>query len=193
MRFEESHSAEGAARAKKLETKQRILGKMPLFTRLSKRELLRVMQIADVVSYRDGEYIIREGQVGDELFVVLSGQVKVSAKDMYLTTLGSGDHLGELALLRNNPRNMTATSDGPSELVRFRRHDFFEILRTEPDLSVKLLWQFLGVIADRLDQTTTDLGKAREQLETEDMTEEVFLAVSLSPSTTQRQPKDPHA
>ena len=69
---------------------------------------------------------------------------------------------------------MTATSDGPSELVRFRRHDFFDILRTEPELSVKLLWQFLGVIADRLDQTTTDLGKAREQLDTEDMTEEVF-------------------
>jgi len=174
VRLEGGHDGEAAARAKKLETKQRILGKMPLFTRLSKRELLRVMQIADVVSYRDGEYIVREGQVGDELFVVLSGQVKVSAKDVYLTTLGAGDHLGELALLRNAPRNMTATSDGPSELVRFRRHDFFDILRTEPELSVKLLWQFLGVIADRLDQTTTDLGKAREQLDTEDMTEEVF-------------------
>jgi serine/threonine protein phosphatase PrpC len=175
VRLEENAGSEGLARAKKLETKQRILAKMPLFTRLSKRELLRVMQIADVVSFRDGEYILREGQVGDELFVVLGGQVKVSAKDMYVTTLGAGDHLGELALLRNNPRNMTATSDGPSELVRFRRHDFFEILRTEPELSVKLLWQFLGVIADRLDQTTSDLGKAREQLESEDLTEEVFL------------------
>jgi PPM family protein phosphatase len=165
---------DGLARAKRLETKQRLLSKMPLFVRLSKRELLRVMQIAEVVSYQDGEYILREGQVGDELFVVLGGQVRVSAKEMYLTTLGAGDHLGELALLRDAPRGMTATSDGQSELVRFRRHDFFDLLRSEPELSVKLLWQFLGVIADRLDQTTHDLGKAREQLEAEDMTEEVF-------------------
>lgn len=167
-------AADGLARAKRLENKHRLLAKMPLFVRLSKRELLRVMQIAEVVNYRDGEYIVREGQVGDELFVVLGGQVRVSAKEMYLTTLGAGDHLGELALLRDAPRGMTATSDGQSELVRFRRHDFFDLLRSEPELSVKLLWQFLGIVADRLDQTTQDLGKAREQLEAEDITEEVF-------------------
>ena len=180
VRLEASPGDVGEGRAEKLETKRRILAKMPLFVRLSKRELLRIMQIAEVVAFQDGEYILREGQVGDELFVVLSGQVRVSCKETYLTTLGPGDHLGELALLRSAPRGMTATSDGPSELVRFRRHDFFEILRTEPELSVKLLWQFLGVVADRLDQTTLDLGKAREQLELEDITDDVFLPPPFS-------------
>jgi hypothetical protein len=54
------------------------------------------------------------------------------------------------------------------------RKDFFEILRTEHRLAVKLLWQFTGVLANRLAETTRNLGIAREELVGEDITCEVF-------------------
>ena len=61
-----------------------------------------------------------------------------------------------------------------SELIALRRSDFFEILRKEHEMAVKLLWQFLGVLADRLDQTSKDLAGAREELAAEDITDAIF-------------------
>ena len=55
-----------------------------------------------------------------------------------------------------------------------RRTEFFEILRKEHQLAVKLLWQFLGVLADRLADTSRELGAAKEELLAEDITNEIF-------------------
>jgi CRP-like cAMP-binding protein len=66
------------------------------------------------------------------------------------------------------------TASEPSELIVLHRSDFFEILRKEAELAVKLLWQFLGVLADRLDQTSRDLSSAREELNAEDITDAIF-------------------
>ncbi len=62
----------------------------------------------------------------------------------------------------------------PTEIIAIRRADFFEILRKEHELAVKLLWQFLGVLADRLEQTSRDLSSARQELAAEDITDAIF-------------------
>ena len=69
---------EDAVRAKRLALKRDVLAKMPLFSRLSEREILRVMQSVEVREFVDAEVVISEGDKGDELFIVLDGQVKVS-------------------------------------------------------------------------------------------------------------------
>ena len=60
-----------------------------------------------------------------------------------------------------------------SELIAIRRQDFFAILRKEYELAGKLLWRCLGVLADRLDQTSRDLSTAKEELAAEDISEAV--------------------
>jgi len=55
-----------------------------------------------------------------------------------------------------------------------RREDFFEILRKEHQLAVKLLWQFTGVLADRLAETSRALGSVKEELAAEDVTAEMW-------------------
>jgi CRP-like cAMP-binding protein len=79
-----------------------------------------------------------------------------------------------MALVRSQPRSATVLSDGTSELMVIRRADFFEILRKEHQLAVKLLWQFLGALADRLAETSRELGAAKEELAAEDITAEIF-------------------
>lgn len=161
-------------RASKLALKREVLKGMPLFSSLTDREVLRVMQMAEVRGYEPGQVVIREGDRGDELFIVLSGTVGVTKGDAVLTTLGRGQHFGEMALIRRVPRSATVTSQDRSEVLVIRRADFFEILRTEHEMAVKLLWQFLGVLAERLDQTSRDLRTAREVIEAEDVTAEIF-------------------
>ncbi|MBX3186261.1 MAG: Stp1/IreP family PP2C-type Ser/Thr phosphatase [Labilithrix sp.] len=164
-------------RAKRLALKREVLGRMPLFARLSDRELLRVMQSVEVRSYDDGQVVIREGDKGDELFIVLSGKVNVSRGGETLTRLGAGEHFGEMALIRAVPRSATVSSDGGAELIVIRRTDFFELLRTEHEIAVKMLWQFLGVLADRLDQTSSELRHAKQELHADDITEDVTVEI----------------
>ncbi len=170
--------ASGAAddqRAQRLALKREVLARVPLFERLEERELLRLMQVVDARVYEDGQAIIREGERGDELFVVLSGTVDILRGGAKLTSLGVGEHFGEMALIRALPRSATATPSGTAELLVIRRADFFEILRTEHEAAVKMLWQFVGVLANRLDATSSELRHAKEELEAEDITQDLFV------------------
>jgi len=166
--------ADDAARARRLALKRDVLANMPLFARLTERELLRVMQSVEVRAFADGATVIREGDKGDELFIVLEGKVRVSRGEQTLTHLGPGEHVGEMALIRSVPRSATVTAVGNAELIAIRRADFFEILRKEHEVAVKMLWQFLGVLADRLDQTNSQLHSAKRELAAEDITADIF-------------------
>jgi PPM family protein phosphatase len=165
---------EDSARAKRLALKRDVLVKMPLFSRLNERELLRIMQVAEVRAFAPGDTVVREGDRGDELFIVLSGHVQCVRNETVLTEFDQGEHFGEMALIRAMPRSATITATEASELIALHRADFFEILRKEHELAVKLLWQFLGVLADRLDQTSRDLSNAKTELLAEDISAEIF-------------------
>ena len=110
----------------KLALKREVLANMPLFSRLSEREMLRVMQVAEVRAFDAGDMVIKEGDRGDELFTVLSGQVRVSRGDTVLTTFGSGEHFGEMALIRSVPRSATVHAEGG---LRAHRHPPRRFLR----------------------------------------------------------------
>ena len=173
--------AKDSVRARRLALKRDVLVKMPLFSRLQERELLRIMQVAEVLAFDPGQTVFTEGDRGDELFIVLSGRVEISRMSSVLNDAGPGDHIGEMALIRSMPRSATVTAVEASELIALRRNDFFEILRKEHEMAVKLLWQFLGVLADRLDQTSKDLAGAREELAAEDITDAIFPENEVEP------------
>ncbi|HEX2736329.1 MAG TPA: cyclic nucleotide-binding domain-containing protein [Polyangiaceae bacterium] len=163
-------------RLQEIEHKKQVLGQMPLFRQLDDVELRRVLQVTETQRYEEGQAIITEGQRGESLYIVLSGTVRVLRGEAVVKTLTVGEHFGEMALIRNQPRSASVISTGNSEMLVMHRAEFFEILRTQPRIAVKLLWQFTGVLADRLAETTRDLGNAlAEELEPEDITEELFM------------------
>jgi serine/threonine protein phosphatase PrpC len=163
------------ARARRVALKREVLANMRLFAHLTERELLRVLQAVEVRPYQPGQLVIDEGAKGDELFVVLSGRVCVMRGDDILSSLGEGEHFGEMALIRSAPRSATVRAEAEgAELIVIRRADFFEILRKEHELAVKLLWQFLGVFADRLEKTTAHLHTARQELLAEDLSSDIL-------------------
>src|SRR6185503_377074 len=77
--------AEDSMRARRLALKRDVLVKMPLFSRLQERELLRIMQVAEVRAFEEGQVVFQEGERGDELFIVLSGSVQVSRGEAVLS------------------------------------------------------------------------------------------------------------
>jgi serine/threonine protein phosphatase PrpC len=162
-------------RAEELALKLEVLKGMPLFRYLTYTELVRVMNIAEVKWYEAGDTLITEGQPGEEMFVILSGKVRLNKNGTDITALGKGAHFGEMALVDRGPRSASALAEETSRLLLIRRQDFYEIIKKEPSLSVKLLWSFVQVLAERLRKTTADLSGARLAERAEDLSDDVFV------------------
>jgi CRP-like cAMP-binding protein len=79
-----------------------------------------------------------------------------------------------MALVDRTPRSVTATAEEPSRLLVLGRPEFYEIIRKDPPLSVKLLWSFVQVLTERLRKTTADLSGARQEAEAADLTDDVL-------------------
>ncbi len=141
-----------------------VLHRMQLFRYLSYQELVRVLNITQVRVFRVGEQLVAEGEDGHEMFIVLTGQVKVHSGPTVIVRLGQGQHFGEMALIDVAPRSASVTAEEEATCLVIGRRDFFDIVRKDHDVAVKLLWSFLGVLSQRLRSTSRELGEAREAL-----------------------------
>lgn len=130
---------------------------LPLFRYLDRRQILRVLNLTTVVGYSPGESLLEEGDDSDAMYVVLSGRVAVRKGGERVTTLGPGAHVGELALIDRAPRSATVRALEPSRVLVLERVQLYELVKHEPELSVRLLWSFAESFAERLRTTTANL------------------------------------
>lgn len=145
------------------------LQKATLFKYLNYQELVRVVNVTETRRFVVGERIFTAGDVGEELFIVLTGRVRVHHGDSVLVELGPGEHFGEMALVDREPRSASVTAVEDTQLLLMKRGDFLGLVKHERDVAVKLLWQFLGVLTARLRNTSRELGAAKEQLSGDDL------------------------
>jgi len=73
-------------------------------------QLQDVAQLAERVQVGAGEVLAREGRIGREFFLILTGSVTVTQQGRWMNTLGAGDFFGELAAMDPGPRNATVTA-----------------------------------------------------------------------------------
>ena len=161
-------------RSKELNLKIEVLKGMPIFRYLNYKELVRVMNITEVRFYKEGEQIIKEDSPGEELFILLDGAVRLHKGETFITTLKRGDHFGEMALVDRAPRSASASAESQARLLTIKRKEFYEIIKNESKLSVKLLWSFLQVLTQRLRKTTAELSGARFEASLPDLTEDAL-------------------
>jgi CRP-like cAMP-binding protein len=112
-----------------------LLGKIPLFAGISTEQLLAVSEIAEDVEFSSGEEVFRKGSMGQHLYVLVKGEVKVLSGDLHLATLKAGECFGELALLDHSTRTATIRALGPITCLKLARTDFEDLLDVSPDLS----------------------------------------------------------
>jgi serine/threonine protein phosphatase PrpC len=149
---------------------------MPLFKFLAYPELVKIINITQMVEVNPNDTIIKEGEQGDELYIVLTGTVRVHKGDTNIVDLKNGAHFGEMALIDTAVRSADVTAKEHTKLLKISRQDFFQVIRNEPPLATKLLWSFLQVLSDRLRTTSEDLSDAREEsvLNADTLTQELF-------------------
>ncbi len=121
------------------EDKAEALGKIPLLSGLSKKQLLEVARHADELTVPGGDVLTREGEIGREAFLVARGSVTVRRKGRKLATRGPGDVIGEMSLLDNKPRSATCKTNEETVVLVMSSRDFSTLLGEVPGLCRKLL------------------------------------------------------
>ncbi len=123
-----------------------LLAGVPLFARLSKRQLRRLAQHADVASFREGEFIVRQDQAGGTFYVILEGEAKVLRGGRTISTLDPGDFFGEISLLDGGPRTADVVAATPLSTIRVFKKAFDRVIAEEPGVAAAIL----AVVAERL-------------------------------------------
>jgi len=121
-----------------------VLGTVPLFRQVPESDLRAFAQLVRERHYPKGSLILSQGDPGESLFLIQSGQVKVTVvaedgREVILSVLGAGSFFGEMALLDDEPRSAHVIAMEETTLLHLRREDFRARLKLAPDLAIALL------------------------------------------------------
>ena len=126
--------------------KEQLLRDVPLFAHCTKRELAAIAAEADELELPAGAELTREGAPGREFVVLARGAAKVTRKGRVLNRLGSGDFLGEIALLSGGTRTATVTTTEPSVVLVLTDRAFRRVAERNPSVNARLV----EALAERL-------------------------------------------
>jgi CRP-like cAMP-binding protein len=139
-----------------------LLRSLELFAQYPEERLRALSAYLEPLSFADGKEVFAEGSIGDGLYFVVSGRVRVTKRlaaggDKDIASLGDGDCFGEMALLDAVPRSAGAYASGSSELLRLKREDLKAWLAAAPDLAMQFFAELVSVQSRRLRRTSSEL------------------------------------
>jgi HEAT repeat protein len=130
------------------------LRRVPLFADLPPAELKQVAGITGELLFADGETIARQGELGDEMYIIVSGVVRVVAgasegAERELARRQSGDYVGEMAIISHEPRMASLVAAGEVRLLYIDQGRFEGILRERPETSLAVMRQLCARLRER--------------------------------------------
>jgi len=149
-----------------------LLAKTALFGALTEAQIAAVHRRLRVRKYSAGTCVVREGEEGEEMFIVRSGQVTISKAiqmelpgrgelcfEKRLATLGEGSYFGEVALLASDTRSATVTAVTDLELWVLTTDDMKQLMEADVALVYRVLAVISKELCNRLHTANEDLRK----------------------------------
>ena len=132
------------------------LRRIPLFAGLSPAELLRVADIAEESTFPDGDVFAEEGETGEELYIILTGTVRVLREEhgtaVEVARRVPGDVIGEMSIISRAPRIASLVAEGDVRAISIGRREFESMLAERPDVALAVMRS----LADRLGAVTAE-------------------------------------
>lgn len=144
------------------------LHKSALFSSLDDTAIARIAEQSELLHFGDGDVVFNEGDEGDGMYIVGSGEVigykKMGESQRELMTLKAGEHFGEMALISAERRTATIRTASNVSCVRIGQDGFNDLMDSEPRFAQRML----HVITNRLKRTdeasTRDILQAHQAL-----------------------------
>ena len=139
-----------------------LLKGVAIFQDLDDGELARVSEVCRTQDFISGEYVFKEGEPGNRLFLVIDGAVRISrmipgSGEEALAILKPGALFGEMAVFDRSERSTDAISNGGCKLLSISRSDFELLLDFNRELAYKVLWSCTRLLSSRLRATNDSL------------------------------------
>ena len=139
-----------------------LLRTVPLFKDLDEAELGEVAALCREEKFVRGEYIFREGEHGNRLYLITEGEVRISrdvpgSGEEALAVLKPGAVFGEMAVFDRSERSTHAISNGGTSALTITRADFEMLLDLNRELAYKVLWSVTRLLSARLRSTNDSL------------------------------------
>ena len=122
------------------------LSRVPLFSRVSRRELQRLSKLMRERTFAEGEAVTTEGQSGVGFFVIEDGNAKVTVRGKEVGALHPGDHFGEIALIDEGLRSATVTASTDLRCRGLAAWEFRSFVQEHPEVA----WPLLQTLTARL-------------------------------------------
>jgi CRP/FNR family transcriptional regulator, cyclic AMP receptor protein len=141
-------------RMSRREEKVSWLRRVPLFADLSTAQLESVAPFVDEVEMEAGHVLFEQGELGQELLIIVDGAAEVSRDGHHVQDVGPGDVIGEISLLDGRPRTATVVTRAPTTALSIGKRAFDTVLDRVPGLPHELL----RTLAARLREATAAMG-----------------------------------
>jgi Cyclic nucleotide-binding domain len=119
--------------------KMLFLRQVPLLATMATSELTQVASIAREVTYPAGAKIIQEGERGDNMFLIVDGEVSIQRGGTVLKTLHAKDFFGEMSIIDGEARSASAFAQADCLLLRIDRQDFNDLLTTYNSAAISVI------------------------------------------------------
>jgi CRP/FNR family transcriptional regulator, cyclic AMP receptor protein len=124
--------------------KENALAKVALFANLDSKYIKGIAQICTERSFQPGDPLMKQGEDGIGLFIILSGRVRVekvdmSGKQVEIASNGAGDILGEFAVLDGAKRTATVTATEPTNCLVLASWEFTSFMKAHPEVAIDIL------------------------------------------------------
>ena len=140
-----------------------ILRKIPLFANIDPAKLKLMAFASPRVTYRKGESLFYQGDVGDSAYIIVEGSADIILETdkgpLTVATVKGDDIVGEIAILCDVPRTATVTAREELVTLQITKELFFQMVTDFPEMAIEIM----RVLAHRLENTTNRLLEARGQ------------------------------
>jgi CRP-like cAMP-binding protein len=121
------------------DTKVEALKRAPLFEGLSRKELTEMAKVTEDMDFPSGKVICKQGEAGEEFFVIMEGEVQVTKNGKKVAIRGGGEFFGEIAIIEHIPRTATVTTVTPVRSFVLTRRNFQRLLDEQPGVERKVM------------------------------------------------------
>ena len=141
-----------------------ILRKVLLFSGIEPAKLKLLAFTSERINFAEGQSLMRQGEMGNTAYLILSGEADVlvdaGGGPVRVANVGRNSLVGEMAILRDQPRTATVTAATGVETLKITKESFFQLIEDSPKIAVEMM----RILVKRLETTTIDLTEARAKL-----------------------------
>jgi len=138
-----------------------ILKGVRIFAETPDEILADVAQVLEEVEYNTGETIFEKGELGDSMYIIIDGKVRVHDIENTLNYLREREVFGEMALLDPEARVASVTAVEDTRLLRLDQEPFFELMQDRIEVARGIIQVLTRYLRDRV----KDLGEMRTRIE----------------------------